>query len=123
MKVRVYDSARGRKERHKFENYIDRYCLYFPNPKKVVEETYNLLGETITGTFLRFSFESDGRINRCAWDEWNRRDGYVDNLGKKVNIDTLPEKVREWIREYERRWNNYISSNSTQAEREWEQMW
>ena len=34
MKVRVYDSARGSKDRHQYEDYIDRYSLYFPYPKK-----------------------------------------------------------------------------------------
>lgn len=109
MKLRVYDGARGSKDRHQYEGYVDRYSLYFPRPKKRIDEDYREFGERITGNFLGFSFSEDGKtINRCTWDEWNTRNGRCDSLGKKVNIDTLPKHVQNWIAGYERVYNEMI---------------
>lgn len=111
MKLRVYDSARGSKDRHQYENYPDRYSLYFPHPKKWQKENYEEFGEHITGDYLSFSFSNDGKtITRCVWDEWNGRNGLCDNLGKKVKIETLPLPVQKWIRGYEVVYNNIIKN-------------
>lgn len=122
MKVRVYDSARGSKDRHQYEDYIDRYSLYFPYPKKWREETYKEYGEHITGDFLGFSFSKDGEtINRCSWDEWNLRNGLCDSLGKKVKIEKLPEPVQKWICGYETAWNNLIKDpDNENVKKAWE---
>jgi hypothetical protein len=109
MKLRVYDGARGSKDRHQYEDYIDRYSLYFPHPKKWIDEDYRKFRERITGDFLRFSFSEDGKIiNRCTWNEWNIRNGLCDSLGKKVNINTLPKHVQKWIAGYEKVYNEMI---------------
>ena len=122
MKVRVYDGARGRKERHQYENYPDRYALYFPLPKKEQEDGYKNLGVHITGHYLSFSFSTDGKnITRCCWDEWNLRNGRCDNLGKKVKIETLPEPVQKWIRGYEVVWNNILKDEDNEEyQKAWE---
>lgn len=122
MKVRVYDGARGRKERHQYENYPDRYSLYFPYPKKWQEEMYKEYGEHISGDFLCFSFSENGEtINRCNWDEWNLRNGLCDSLGKKVKIETLPEPVQKWIRGYEVVWNNILKDEDNEEyQKAWE---
>jgi len=122
MKVRVYDAARGKKERHQYENYPDRYSLYFPLPKKIQEEGYKKLGVHITGHYLGFSFSEDGKsITRCCWDEWNLRNGLCDNLGKKVKIETLPEPVQEWIHGYELAWNNILKDEDNEEyKKAWE---
>ena len=111
MKLRVYDAARGSKERHQFENYVDRYALYFPHPKKWVKQDLMEYGEHITGEYLSFSFSEDGKtINRCIFDEWNGRDGSCTNLGKKVKIESLPKPVQEWIEGYEKVYNDLIKN-------------
>lgn len=122
MKVRVYDGARGKKERHQYENYVDRFALYFPHPKKWQEETYKKHGERITGDYLCFSFSEDGKsITRCCWDEWNLRHGHCDTLGKKVKIETLPEPVQKWIAGYEKRWNDLIThEDDEKVKKAWE---
>lgn len=100
MKVRVYDSK---------VDTIDRYALYFPLTKKEKEDYYRLFHQHITGNYLCFSFNEEKEvINRCNWDEWNLRDGYCDNLGKKVKIDTLPKFLQEWINGYEKVYNDTI---------------
>lgn len=106
MKVRVYDSAAGNKEKSKYKDYIDRYSLYFPLPKKDIQY-YD--GGRITGYYLGFSFNEDGTtINRCIWDEWNTKYGLCDCLGKKVKIETLPQKVQDWIHGYEKVYNESL---------------
>ena len=112
MKVRVYDGGKGYS--------VDRYSLYFPLPKKEVEETYRIHRERISGHFLGFGFNDDC-IFRCCWDEWNMRNGYCTNLGKKVKIETLPQHVQEWVRGYEKAWNNLLKHpNDERYQWEWE---
>lgn len=109
MELRVYDSARGGKERHKFENYIDRYCLYFPYPKKW------LIDSEVKGDYLAFSFNTETKIiKRCYWDEWKKRDGFCDKLGKKIHTDKLPDFVAEWVKGYEKVWNDYINNEDNE---------
>ena len=111
MTLRVYDGARGSKERRQYEGYIDRYSLYFPYPNRWKTETYKKYGEHISGEFLGFSFSKNGsNINRCCWNQWNLRDGNCGGLGKKVKINTLPEPVQKWIHGYEIAWNNLINN-------------
>lgn len=111
MKLRVYDGARGSKDRHQFEGYVDRYSLYFPRPKKWQEETYQKFRERITGDYIGFSFSEDGKsITRCCWDEWNLRNGFCDSLGKKVKIEKLPKPVQDWIVGYEKVYNDFIKN-------------
>ena len=111
MKLRVYDAARGSRDRHKFENYPDRYALYFPHPKKWIKDDLESYGEHITGDYLNFSFSEGGKtITRCCWDEWNLRNGLCDNLGKKVKIESLPEPVQKWINGYEIAYNDLIKN-------------
>ncbi len=122
MKVRVYDGAMGKVERHQYKGYVDRYSLYFPCPKKWQKEEYKKSGKVITGHYLGFSFSEDGEyINRCIWDEWDLSHGRCDNLGKKVKIETLPKPVQKWIRGYEKRWNDLIAhENDKKVQKAWD---
>lgn len=98
LTLRVYDAAAKNKQ---CVGWSDRYSLYFPYPKEWVENGH-------VADFLSFSF-NESSIKRCYWDEWYRRNGYADNLGKKVKISTLPKHVQEWIAGYEKVWNEYIN--------------
>lgn len=104
MKLRVYDSAANNKL---FAGYQDRYALYFPYPKKWIENGH-------VADFYAFNFTHEDEsprgamIIRCYWDEWHRCSGYPSKLGKRVKIETLPAHVQEWIAGYEKVWNDYI---------------
>lgn len=102
LTLRVYDGAARNKQ---CAEWHDRYVLYFPYPKEWVENGH-------VADFLAFSFNEDAlykRITRCYWDEWYRKDGYADRLGKKVKIDTLPQHVQKWIAGFEKAWNDYVN--------------
>jgi hypothetical protein len=106
--LRVYDAAKRNK---KYEDYIDRYCLYVPIPRNRVKEF------GYVGTFLGFSF-SDERIIKCYWDECEYGVAFM-NLGTKIKRESLPKHVQKWIDTLEKKWNRALKEDTEEAWNEW----
>lgn len=110
--LRVYDAAARNK---KFADYLDRYSLYVPVPKRFVKDF------GYRGAFLGFSFHGDethGHITRCCWDE--AKNGlYSVNLGRKVKRETLPTYVQAWVNEMEKVWNKATTEDTEDAWEAW----
>lgn len=117
MKVRVYDSG--------LKGYIDRYTLYFPHPKWMVENDLERHGHRIMGGCIPFSFNTDefsgeSWVIRCSGFDDDRTLGYdVPGRERKVNIETLPKEVREWCAEMERVWNDALKYDDDEHWNAW----
>ena len=94
-------TARLYKAPAQYRGYVDEYSLYLPYPKCLRNENRN----GVTGIYLGCSPASDGTMIRCNWEEWNLKHGLCDCLGRKVEIDAMPEAFRNECRRIERLFN------------------
>ena len=103
MKVRLYRSPA------RFKGYVDEFTLYFPYPKKMIEEYKKLHNRYIKGTFLGCSQASDGSIIRCCWDDLDVTIGYsIESLGRRWPLEKMSREFQRFARKMERLWNNAL---------------
>ena len=98
MEVRLYDAGK------KYENYIDRYTLYFPYPKWLRERSNN-----VRGCWLGCSPAYDGMI-RCSWE---LNESHIVNseklwLGKKIKLETMPQPFQICAQRLITAWENAL---------------
>lgn len=104
MKARLYRATGEHRD------CIDAYSLYLPYPKWLVKyegNRYGLVVDRIIGTFLGCSPASDGTMIRCCWSDFETRKYGASPmcLGRKVDIDSMPEPFRNECRRIEALWN------------------
>lgn len=105
MRVRLY-RARNAK------GYVDEFSLYFPYPKRMVEEYKKQHDRLIKGTFLGCSQASDGSVIRCIWCDLDVTIGYsIDGLGRRWPLEKMSKEFRAFARKMERLWNNALKYN------------
>lgn len=110
MKARLYDSGK------KYEGYVDRLTLYFPYPKWLQKK------DGVRGCYLGCSVASDGGMIRCTW---NCNENSIVNspslfLGKKLDIDSMPEPFRKIVRKMEQIFNDALKFNDEAHWKAWE---
>ena len=106
MKVRLYDAGK------KYENYPDRYSLYFPYPKWMQREIYEAHKHHVMGFALGCTQDSDGGVIRCDSFDDDRTLGYhVRNLGRKIPLEKMSHAFQRWARSMERKWNDALKFN------------
>ena len=95
------------------ENTADKYSLYFPIPKSK--------REGIVGFYIPFNFVS-GQIYTCDSGEVKYGIGKDVYLGKKQDIASLPDYVREWIYNYESKYQKVLERDTDEAWNEFNKM-
>ena len=100
-KMRLYDSGK------RFENYVDRYTLYFPYPKWLQKH------DRAKGCYLGCSPTQSG-MNMCCWDI--NVDSYVNSdtlrLGKKIRLDSMPIGFQKVAKQIETSWQYTLKVNT-----------
>ena len=107
-KMRLYDSGK------RFENYVDRYTLYFPYPKWLQKH------DRAKGCYLGCSPTQNG-MNMCCWDI--NVDSYVNSdtlrLGKKIRLDSMPKPFQICAERLQKAWHDAITQNTDAAWEKW----
>lgn len=107
MTLRIYDAGK---------KYADRYTLYFPYPKwmQKLEKSF--------AYYFGFSFHNDGRkiyIRKFCSDIADKPFVYY-NMGRKVQLSTLPKEVREWIEKLQKVWNVLCKESNQNNHKIWD---
>ena len=110
VQPRIYDSGK------KFENYVDRYSVFFPLPKKYREEP-----QEDRGVYLGCSVMSDGGICCCTWEpvEYYHRIGINLHLGKRVKLESFPKPFQKVINKMTKLYNKALNENTEKAWEAW----
>lgn len=85
--------------------YVDEYSLYFRYPNWLRKEQRGA-----AGCYLGCSVASDGTMIRCNWGEVEI---FSDaNLGKKVDISTMPMPFRREVERMEALYNEALKTRN-----------
>lgn len=112
VQPRIYDGGK------KYENYVDRYSVFYPLPKKYREDPYE-----DRGIYLGCSVMSNGGLNRCTWEpvECHDRIGISLNWGKRVKLESFPKPFQKAINRFTRIYNRALNENTDKAWGAWNQ--
>lgn len=102
MKVRLYRAKKAK-------GFVDEFSLYFPYPKKMIEEYKKRFDREIKGTFLCCSQASDGSVIRCCWENLDVTIGYsIEGLGRRYPVEKMSKDFQKFAGKMERLWNNAL---------------
>ena len=110
MRVKVYDAGK------RFEGYVDRYCIYYPYPKK------DNKGRRAKGFTLDFSFSEHG-ITVCCHSEVEIGSSLREALGKRVKNEDLPQHVQKWVQKHEEAYNKALKLDTETAWNEFNRLY